>query len=341
MLKKTTQYLLLITILSIITINIVSAEISPFSIFNVIEDIKNTPNNYIMTIGNQANANDIILAANTAAFLKITNSNIEDEITTLDQQLVVVGNPSTNSLIEQILGTWTYSETQIVIAISNQEHPKLIIGALNSNLLNLALPYIKEYLNYPTEFANTIYIIETATPQSTTTGGGGGGGGGGRSSSRREECISDWQCKSWSHCKNGIRSRICINQGDCEGEKPITIQKCLDKQPIEEKPSQPIIQLKEESFVEQIDNTIYVKINLENQNKEELKFTHIEINFNQKKSTKFADLIDRIKIPSEGTRYITRTISSKKLKPGVHDVVLKIYHKGKIIEERTQQLEII
>jgi hypothetical protein len=174
-------------------------------------------------------------------------------------------------------------------------------------------------------------------------GGGGGSGGGGSVGVEEEQCISNWNCFSWSGCDGGVQKRTCKNYGDCEGIKPAIERSCVVST-AEGKGGIGIELLAPELEAGQItqsSESIIIPINVENKNDIELRHMYVEIDFNRGESTKFVDIIDRIEIPEQGGRYTHRLINKDNLKKEKYEIKIKLYYKGKLIEENKQEIEVI
>ncbi len=95
-------------------------------------------------------------------------------------------------------------------------------------------------------------------PISPPSNQGGGSGGGASATSTSSEgigtpgtwvmCVTQWNCNSWSECKNGKQTRSCsYPAGSCrpEREKPIESQSCIETPEIKEEISQTPLQKEE------------------------------------------------------------------------------------------------
>lgn len=73
-------------------------------------------------------------------------------------------------------------------------------------------------------------------------GSSGGGGGGGGAPVPKASCTENWKCSEWSECLNGMQTRTCNDNSQCNTtlNKPSTLQNCIE--PEEEKPAAGIFQ---------------------------------------------------------------------------------------------------
>ncbi len=316
------------------------------TVYEFFEDVENNSTAYTIVVGNNASPQEVIFASDIASVTGITESVLAREADT-NKSLLILGTPGSNELIAQLAENWSYSDEQTVMKTVEKS---LIIGSSSVDMLDIAVPYVEDYTNFDAAMGDNVFIIhpeppreEDKTPDPSDLGSGGGGYQWSWEPPPEEApCIVDWRCGSWSECYDGIQVRNCTNYGNCYGTQPPVQKTCIIVQEPEEEPEFMAPPVFEEKIPkpEQVGNNVNIPIVIENMNEEELQHMHVEINFNQGRSTKYVDFIDMIEIEERGTRYINRVINAKSLKPGSFDIVIKLYHMGKVAEENSYDINI-
>jgi hypothetical protein len=154
-LKKTFILLLFLILLS----NIASAQ--EISIYDFINNVKLSPNSYTIVIGKQMDNNEIKSASELASFLGITRSRFDDEIS-VKENLIIIGNPSTNKLTHGLLGEWTYGTNKGLVKVVSSN---LIIAGSSTEDTQIGIDLIKNYEKNINKLQTNEYIsVEFFSP---------------------------------------------------------------------------------------------------------------------------------------------------------------------------------
>jgi hypothetical protein len=111
------------------------------TIYDFVNDVKLDASSYTIVMGKQMDNNEIKAASELASFLGITKSRFDDEV--IDQNnLIIVGNPSTNSITQRLLGEWIYGGNKGLVKVVGSN---LIIAGSSTEDTDIAINMIKNY----------------------------------------------------------------------------------------------------------------------------------------------------------------------------------------------------
>ena len=118
----------------------ISAVFAEESIYSFISNVKSNPSQYTLILGSNADDNEIKAAVELAAFLRITSSSLDKDVTKASN-LIVLGTMSSNSLISSYLGESASINSEMIKVVNNN----LILTGRNSNDVQKAVSIIKSY----------------------------------------------------------------------------------------------------------------------------------------------------------------------------------------------------
>lgn len=145
----------IIIILLILFSTIALAQEPPIN--NLIDNIRENPTAYTIVISRSTDNNEVKAATDLAAFLGITSSRFDDEVTARNN-LIIIGASDKNEITRSFIPTWEYKDNHVLIKrVSNN----LIIGAKNTQRTQKAVDLIKKY-EKTSKLDNSEYVVKTS-----------------------------------------------------------------------------------------------------------------------------------------------------------------------------------
>ena len=127
------------------------------TIYDLVENIKSNPNQYTLVLGGSTDNNEIKAASELSSFLGITRSRFDREVSQ-NQKLILIGNPSTNTIIKSLLGEWTYGDNKALIKTINNN---LIIAGSETQGTQTGISVIKNYEKNKNKLQTDEYITSS------------------------------------------------------------------------------------------------------------------------------------------------------------------------------------
>jgi len=286
---------------------------------------------------------NITTSANTTASITIAeySNNIEAVsalgVSELGKYISIIVDNETNNNISYAEIRVYYTDAQLTTANLTESSLRLYKFNTSSNLwyvinpggVNTNLNYVWGNISRFSSFG--IFgdkVSSTSTPPSRTS-----------TSRAKAICTPEWDCSEWSECIDRIQTRTCKIIGTCYNyqNEPETTKECG----IERKIGIDLSKTEDEigffdAELDTKDNDLDIKLIISSKEGKEIEDLEIELNINKEKSTKILDYIGPFSIKDRQT--IKKTYNAKRLKNGEYEVNIKLYKKGKKIEELTEKI---
>ena len=135
------------------------------NIYDFVNNVKSDSSSFTIVLGKQMDNNEIKSASELASFLGITKSRFDDEIS-VKENLIIIGNPSTNKITYDLLGEWTYGKNKGLVKVIGSN---LIIAGSSTEDTQIGIDVVKNYEANKDKLLNEEYVAsELFSPSNST-----------------------------------------------------------------------------------------------------------------------------------------------------------------------------
>ena len=124
------------------------------NIYDFVNNVKSDSSSFTIVLGKQMDNNEIKSASELASFLGITKSRFDDEIS-VKENLIIIGNPSTNKITYDLLGEWTYGKNKGLVKVIGSN---LIIAGSSTEDTQIGIDVVKNYEANKDKLLNEEYV---------------------------------------------------------------------------------------------------------------------------------------------------------------------------------------
>lgn len=149
------KIIILIGFLILVQFTLVSA----LTIQELVSDIKSNSSNYTIITGNLADSLEIQAAQTLGAYLGVTRYSTDLNYTAYDENLIVIGNPTSNSITKAFVDEESLSVDTTLIETDNLLGNKLLISSLSPDELTLSIPSFLNLINLGDSRLNSRSIL--------------------------------------------------------------------------------------------------------------------------------------------------------------------------------------